>query len=137
GSLDRERVGAHLSWGGAGRRYRALRASHTVEPLDPLAYYAYVGMGFAHLFAGRYDEAASWARKAIHEQPNWTMAWRAAAGAYALSDGSGEAGEAIARRREIDPGLRLSNLARLAPPFRRPEDQARYTEDLRKAGLPE
>jgi adenylate cyclase len=64
-------------------------------------------------------------------------AWRVAAIAYALSDRIVEAGEAMTRLREIDPGLRLSNLARVAPPFRRPEDLARWTEGLRKARLPE
>jgi adenylate cyclase len=78
---------------------RAMRLS----PLDPLAYYAYVGMGLAHLFAGHYDEAACWARKAIHEQPNWASVWRIAAIAYALSDRMVEAREAMARLREIDP----------------------------------
>jgi len=40
---------------------------------------------------------------------------------------------------EIDPDLRLSNLASWATPtpMRRPEDRARWTEGLRKAGLPE
>jgi adenylate cyclase len=109
-----------------------------LSPLDPLAYVACAGMGFAYLFAGRYDEAVSWARKASHEQPDWAGSWRVAAIAYALSDRIMEAREAMARLREIDPGLRLSNhLARLAPPFRRSEDLARFTEGLRKAGLPE
>jgi hypothetical protein len=108
-----------------------------LSPLDPFAYYACAGMSQAHLLAGRYDQAASWARKASHEQPNWAAVWRFAAMAYALSDRIGEAREAIARLREIDPTLRLSNLARLAPPFRRSEDLARWTEGLRKAGLPE
>jgi adenylate cyclase len=112
---------------------RAMRLS----PLDPFAYSTYVGMGAAHLFAGHTDEAASWARKASHEQPNWAPAVRYAAIAYALSDRIVEAWEAMARLREIDPGLRLSNLARVAAPFRRPEDLARWTEGLRKAGLPE
>jgi tetratricopeptide (TPR) repeat protein len=116
-----------------GRFERAMRLS----PLDPVAYVACGGMGFAHLFAGHYDEAASWERKAIHEQPNWTAAWRVAAVAYALTDRIVEAREAITRLRELDPALRLSNLARVAPPFRRPEDLARFTEGLRKAGLPE
>jgi adenylate cyclase len=112
---------------------RAMRLS----PLDPLAYFACAGMGFAHLFAGRSDEAASWARKASHEQPNWASPWRLAAIAYALSDRIVEAREAMTRLREIDPTLRLSNLARVVAAFRRPEDIARYTEGLRKAGLPE
>ena len=112
---------------------RAMRLS----PLDPLAYNAYTGMGAAHVFAGRYDEAASWVRKASHEQPNAAPALRTAAIAYALSDRIVEAREAMTRLREIDPGLRLSNLARVTGPFRRPEDLARWTEGLRKAGLPE
>jgi hypothetical protein len=33
--------------------------------------------------------------------------------------------------------LRLSNLERVAPPFRWPEDRARFIDGLRKAGLPE
>jgi adenylate cyclase len=117
-----------------GRFERAIRLS----PLDPVAYVACAGMGFAHLFAGRSDEAVAWARKASHEQPNWAGSWRVAAIAYALSERIVEAREAMTRLREIDPGLRLSNhLARLAPPFRRPEDLARFTEGLRRAGLPE
>ena len=112
---------------------RAMRLS----PLDPLAYFACAGMSLAHLFDGLSDEAVSWARKASQEQPNWAPSWRVAAIAYALSDKVAEAREAIAQLREIDPGRRLSNLARVAPPFRRPEDLARWTEGLRKAGLPE
>jgi adenylate cyclase len=114
---------------------RAMRLS----PLDPLAYFFCAGMGWAHLYAGRYDEAASWARKASHEQPNWAWTWRLAAIAYALADRIVEAREAMARMREIDPGLRLSNIARWTTPtpMRRPEDRARWIEGLRKAGLPE
>jgi hypothetical protein len=43
----------------------------------------------------------------------------------------------MASLREVDPGLRLSNLDRVAPPPRRAEDRARFIEGLRKAGLPE
>jgi adenylate cyclase len=112
---------------------RAMRLS----PLDPFAYFACAGMGSAHLFLGRYDEAVSWARKASQEQPNWATALRVAAIAYALADRSIEAREAMTRMRELDPALRLGNLERVASPFRRPEDLARYTEGLRRAGLPE
>ncbi|HVI13058.1 MAG TPA: tetratricopeptide repeat protein, partial [Pseudolabrys sp.] len=108
-----------------------------LSPLDPLTYFAFTGMAFAHAFAGRYDEALSWATKAIHEQPNLATALRVAAMANVLSDRMVEARAAMARMREVDPALRLSNLDRVAPPFRRPEDRERYTESLRKAGLPE
>ena len=79
----------------------------------------------------------SWATKALHEQPNWATPLRAAAIANALSDRMVEARAAIACLREVDPGLRLSNVDRVAPPLRRAEDRVRFIESLRKAGLPE
>jgi len=106
-----------------------------LSPLDPFAYFGFAGMGLAHLFAGHLDEGVIWARKASHEPPNWAAALRAIV--YALSDRIVEAREAMARLREIDPALRLSNIDRVAPPLRRPEDRARFIEGLRKAGLPE
>jgi adenylate cyclase len=112
---------------------RAMRLS----PLDPLASQTYSGIALAHLYAGRYDEAASWARKAMLEQPDSAMPARLAAIAYALSDRMVEAREAMARVRVIDPALRLSNLERVWGPLRRAEDRARYIEGLRRAGLPE
>jgi TolB-like protein/Flp pilus assembly protein TadD len=112
---------------------RAMRLS----PLDPLTYFACAGMAFAHVFAGHYDEATSWATKALHEQPNWATALRVAAIANALSDRMVEARMTMACLREVDPALRLSNVDRVAPPLRRAEDRIRFTESLRKAGLPE
>jgi tetratricopeptide (TPR) repeat protein len=71
---------------------RAMRLS----PLDPLTYFASTGIGFALAFAGRYDEAISWATKALHEQPNWPAALRVAAMANALADRMVEAPAAMA-----------------------------------------
>jgi adenylate cyclase len=112
---------------------RAMRLS----PLDPLTYFASTGMAFAHAFASRYEEAISWATKALHEQPNWATALRVAAMANALSDRMVEARAAMACLREVDPALRLGNLDWVAPPLRRAEDRVRFIESLRKAGLPE
>jgi hypothetical protein len=42
----------------------------------------------------------------------------------------------MARLRELDPALRLSNLKNIVP-LRKPEHLARLAEGLRKAGLPE
>jgi hypothetical protein len=42
----------------------------------------------------------------------------------------------LTRMRQIDPELRISNLAEIVP-FRAAKDFARYVEGLRKAGLPE
>ena len=42
----------------------------------------------------------------------------------------------MARLRQIDPELRVSNLKDMTP-LCRPEDRARYEDGMRKAGLPE
>jgi adenylate cyclase len=118
------------------RLERAIRLS----PFDLLAHYFYAGMGFAHLFAGRYDEAASWARKAALENPNWASTVRVETIACALSGRIVEAREALARLRAIDPDLRLSHVERgrgVVSVWRRAEDRALYVEGLRRAGLPE
>src|SRR5262249_36564061 len=87
---------------------RAIRLS----PFDLLAYHFYTGLSFAHLFAGHYEEATSWARKAVLEKSDWAPTVRAKAIACALSGETVEAQEALALLRSIDPDLRLSHLAR-------------------------
>jgi hypothetical protein len=60
----------------------------------------------------------------------------ALATADALSGKVEHAQKAMARLRQIDPDLRVSNLKDLTP-LRRPEDMAKYSEGMREAGLPE
>jgi TolB-like protein len=112
--------------------------SHAVRlsPLDPLSFGMYAGLAFAHFFAGRYDEAASWAEKALREQPTWIPALRTAAASYALAGREQDARETMARLRELAPEMKISLLKDLMP-LRRPDDLNRFTEGLRKAGLPD
>jgi TolB-like protein/Tfp pilus assembly protein PilF len=111
---------------------RAMRLS----PLDPTLYQMQVGTGFAHLLAGRFDDASSWAEKAFREEPNYLPAAAVTAASHALAGRLEEAREAMARLRQIDPALRLSNLKDWFP-IRRPDHFAKWAEGLRKAGLPE
>jgi Flp pilus assembly protein TadD len=90
-----------------------------------------------HVCAGRYDEAAFWAEQALRDEPNFTSAMRMGAVSYVLAGRMAEAQRMMARLRQTDPGLRVSNLVDVMPRFRRPEDRARIVEGLRKAGLPE
>ena len=107
-----------------------------ISPLDPATPRIQSAIAFAHIFAGRYDEAASHAEQALSENPNLHMGLRVAATSHALAGRMEQATKAMARLRQIDPALRVSNLQELTP-LRRPEDIARYAEGLRKAGLPE
>nr|WP_245296717.1 hypothetical protein [Rhizobium bangladeshense] len=91
----------------------------------------------AHFCAGRYDDAVAWAAKSLRHQPNYPSAMRVMAAGHAMAGRSAEARETISRLCLLDPALRLSNLADVLPPFRRPDDRHRYIEALRVAGLPE
>jgi TolB-like protein/class 3 adenylate cyclase len=111
---------------------RAMRLS----PNDPLLFIMHAGIAAAHFFAGRYPEALSWAEKSLREQPDSVNTTSVAAASSALVGDSATASKAIDRLRELAPFLRLSNLKDLFP-IRRDDDFARWTEGLRRAGLPE
>ena len=107
-----------------------------LSPQDPQVFSMYSGMACAHLFAGRFSEAMKWAETAMREQPNTLLAASTAAASSALAGQTAQAARALARLRQLDPGLRLSNLKDLLP-IRRPADFATWCDGLRKAGLPE
>ena len=108
-----------------------------LSPADPRTYVFHLFSAFAHLSAGRYGEAVDHATRALHDKPNLLPAMRGLAIARALAGHIDEARSAIVRMSALDPTLRLSNVANVIPPFRDPEDRARYIEGLRTAGLPE
>jgi tetratricopeptide (TPR) repeat protein len=111
---------------------RAMRLS----PQDPQMFGMQVVAAWAHFFAGRDDQALSWAEAALRQQSNFFIAACVAAAAGGQAGRAAEAEKAMARLRQINPALRLSNL-KDALPIRRPQDFDRWAEGLRKAGLPE
>jgi adenylate cyclase len=113
-----------------------LKHAMRLSPFDPIIFVVYGATAAGHFFAGRYDEAASWAEKATREQPNYATAPRFAAASYALAGRADEAAKSIAHLSRIDPAARISNLKDWIT-LRRAEDIARLEQGLRKAGLPE
>ena len=111
---------------------RAIR----LNPLDPLIPRMHTGIAAAQFLSGRYKEAALSAQSALRQHPNDLPLLRVAAASYALAGQIADAQKIIARVCQLDPGLRLSRVAELAP-CRRPEDVSRYVDGLRKAGLTE
>jgi TolB-like protein/class 3 adenylate cyclase/tetratricopeptide (TPR) repeat protein len=112
---------------------RAMRLS----PLDPLLLpWMQSGIAHAYLFAGQYDQAASWAEKALRGGARNPSALRGAAASFAFAGRLEEARKVVARFLEVVPEARIS---RAQPPFYylRRQDLARYDEGLRLAGLPE
>jgi adenylate cyclase len=111
---------------------RAIR----LNPLDPLIPRMHTGIAAAQFLAGQYKEAAASAENALRQHPNDQILLRMAAASHALAGQITDAQKALARVRHLNPDLRLSKIAELAP-CRRPEDVAKYVEGMRKAGLPE
>jgi hypothetical protein len=107
-----------------------------ISPFDPAMPRMHSATAFAHVFAGRCGQAVAHADAALSENPVLHMGLRAAALSYALAGHARSAQGFMARLREIDPALRISNLQEVTP-LQRPQDIALYAEGLRKAGLPE
>ena len=107
-----------------------------ISPLDPQMPLAQSVSGFAHFFAGRYDEALLLGRQVLQENPDFHPALRLSAAANALSGRVDQSHKSVTRLRQIDPNLRVSNLTELTP-LCRPQDIDRYAEAMRMAGLPE
>jgi TolB-like protein/class 3 adenylate cyclase len=91
-------------------------------------------VAYGHLYAGRFNEAVSWAELAV--QKSHLTAWRVLAASYALSGRHEQAQRAMSHLRDFDPTRRISDL-KDAIPLRRPQDLAILVEGLRLAGLPD
>ena len=107
-----------------------------LSPQDPQFFAMQAVAALGHFFAGRYDEAFTWAEAALRERPNFLLAAGAVAVSAAMSNRPAEAERAVACMREINPNLRLSNLTDWLA-FQRTEELDRWTEALRRARLPE
>jgi tetratricopeptide (TPR) repeat protein len=113
-----------------------LARAHRLSPRDPRAWFTVHGMSIACLGEGQFEEGASWARKALSQNPRFTGAIRMLAANLAHL-GQVDAGrEAIAENLRIEPGLTIGKLR-----GRRMSMHdglwEKFAEGLRLAGLPE
>jgi adenylate cyclase len=108
---------------------RAMRMS----PVDPRLHITFGGMGLTLIELGRFDEAIVAGKKALRQNPSYSVAYRCLASAFAHLGRDAEAREAVARLLEVDPAFTIS--AWIA---RGGQSNAKLLiEGLRKAGLPE
>jgi TolB-like protein/class 3 adenylate cyclase len=115
---------------------KQLNYAMRLSPRDPLIFRAQGGIALAHFLAGRDDEAALWAEKALRQRPTFFLALHELAAAHALAGRREEAHRVIQRLRQLVPSMRVAGVKDLLA-LRRPEDLARLEDGLRKAGLPE
>jgi TolB-like protein/class 3 adenylate cyclase/Tfp pilus assembly protein PilF len=106
-----------------------------LSPHDPFrwAFYSYRSM--AHLFLGQYEEAASWARKAV-QMPN-AQYWAKAHLVSALGhlDDQAKTDAALAVLLETKPNFSIKFAAQQLFYIKRADQLEIYLEGLRKAGL--
>ena len=113
-----------------------LQRAMQLSPLDPLIFLSQMCMSLALFVAGRYEEGASWAVRALQVKPNFQAIMRLLIVNSALSGRLDDAKRSMKVAISLDPAMRLSNLKERIGPFRQ-EDIVRYCDALRLAGLPE
>ena len=106
-----------------------------LNPRDFSIFFRYSGLAMAHFVAGRYSEAAHWARKCIHRKPIWRVGHAVLVASLAQLDLLEEAKAAVDNYLKTIPNETISNLRFL--PFKSHSDARRLEEGLHKAGLPE
>jgi tetratricopeptide (TPR) repeat protein len=107
-----------------------------LSPVDVFMFAWQSAGAYAHFSSGRYEDALSWAERALRERPGYLPAARMIVASAALAEVTERPETSVNHLRELEPTLRISNLTSRIP-YRRPEDLARLAGGLRKAGLPE
>jgi TolB-like protein/cytochrome c-type biogenesis protein CcmH/NrfG len=136
-----------VAWGFAGyvqthlgepdRAIVSLERAIRLSPLDPSLEVFIRGVARAHLVAERYDEAVSWAERALREKRSSPHALRTLAAAHGLAGNVVEAERVMTMLRQAQPSFRLSNARDTLAPYRRSQDIEKILDGLRIAGLPE
>jgi len=110
---------------------QALRLS----PYDPLIFRPYIGLAWAHFFAGRYEEAAIAAGRAVQANPGFSIARMCRTAALVNLDREHETRASVKGLLEVQPDFSISQFVATAPTT--PERLAIIADALRRAGLPE
>jgi adenylate cyclase len=126
----------HRGWTyvAAGRPEEAIRSFERairVSPFDRLLASNFVGMGFAFIELGRFDEAVAAAKKALQKDEAHGGAYRCLAAALAQLGRDAEARKTATQFLEIEPDYRISKS------MARGQRSQMFLDGLRKAGFPE
>jgi adenylate cyclase len=131
-------LGLIHAWNG-GEYKAAIEAFHEamrLSPRDFLTVAFHVGIAWAYLSAGKFEEAAESATNAIEANPSYPISHAAYAATCAHLGRTAEAKAALAEFMRLQPGVTLRD-ERAKRPFRLAIDQERWRLGLRMAGLPE
>ena len=85
----------HLYLGDVDAAVEQFQVALRLSPLDPRIVIVQTGLAYAHFFAGRNDEASTWATSAIGQQPNYLSAQLIMMACHAMSGRVEEAREIV------------------------------------------
>jgi TolB-like protein len=105
------------------------------NPRDPSIFFRFTGIALAHYLAGRYDDAVTWAGKAVHRMPKWYLGHFLLAASHQRADRPEEAKAAVERCLAVLPDASVSQLDRI--PLKDAAEMERLRDSLRQAGLPD
>jgi adenylate cyclase len=135
-SLAQGMLGAAYTFGGeAELAIEQAEAAIRLSPRDFMNVIWHITKAWAHLSAGRFEQAAECAQRAIDWNPAFADAHSVLAAALAHLGRTAEARVSLDMFTHMIRGDLAEQLA--ARPFRRPADRERYLAGLHKAGLPE
>jgi adenylate cyclase len=126
----------HLYLGEVDAAIKQFELALRLSPLNLRNFVVQTGLAYANFFAGRDNEASTWAATAIGQQPDYFTAQLIMMACHAVSGRIEEAREICARLIQWNPALRISRI-RARTPFRRAGDIGRLAQAYRIAGMPE
>jgi len=124
------------SLGNANEALGLLGRAERMNPLDPRGWFVASAMAHAYFKQGCFDEAASAARKAVSQNPRYSIAYRLLAASLAKEGRMKEAAEVMREVLNIEPKLTVARLRERAM-VHNEEFFADFLDGLRLAGLPE
>jgi TolB-like protein len=105
-----------------------------LSPYDPLIYLPYVGLAYAHFFAGNWEQAANAARRASRANPRFSVPCYLLTAAQIRLGRISEAMSSARRVLECQPGFTVSGL--VSGNITASERMDVLADALRQAGLP-
>ena len=106
-----------------------------LSPIDPSTCYFFTALSGAHFVGQAYEEASTWARRAIRERPSLLSGHRLLTASLARLGRAEAAREALRALLAVAPGDRIATVA--AQSAVRGKVRDHYLDGLRRAGLPE
>jgi len=106
-----------------------------LSPYDPLIHLPYIGLAYAHFYAGEWSDAADAARRASQASPQFSVPVCLLAAALARLGRIREAQSVSARLLELQPGFTVTGM--VSGYAERTENMASLGDALRELGLPE